>query len=474
MIIPRLVIAGTSSGVGKTTVTLALLAALRQRGRRAQPFKVGPDFIDPGHHAAATGRISRNLDGWMLGAAVNREIFLLAAADADLSIIEGMMGLFDGSSPTGEAGSTAELAKQLGAPVLLVIDGSAMARSAAAMASGYARFDPTLRVAGVLFNRVGGEGHYRLLKEAVEAETDLTVVGYLKPDPALVIGDRHLGLRTAIEHGFGDLYEKLGKAAAETVDLGKVEALACSAIPLPSPPVGERAEVRGQPVRVGVAYDAAFCFYYQENLELLEAAGAQLVKFSPLRDKALPQAALLYLGGGYPELYGEALAGNDSMKKAIKAFADNGGPIYAECGGMMYLTQAIKDFEGRSHGMVGLFPAEAVMRKPGLTLGYREIEITSPCVLGQPGTKARGHEFHYSSLVPGGSLNYACRLADARGQERGQDGLLAGNVVALYAHVHFSSQPSLAHTLVASARAWSERSFDPSTGSGLRAGRPAG
>jgi len=472
---PRLVIAGTSSGVGKTTVTLALLAALTRRGRTVQPFKAGPDFIDPGHHTAATGRASRNLDGWMLGAAVNRDIFLRAAADADLSIIEGMMGLFDGSSPVSEAGSTAELAKQLGAPVLLVIDGSAMARSAAAMASGYARFDPKLRVAGVLFNQVGAEGHFRLLKEAVEAETNLTVVGYLKPDPALAIGDRHLGLRTAIEQGPGDLYEKLGKAATETVDLGLVEALARMAgelDPLPAPPLSRGRA--GVGVRIAVAYDPAFCFYYQENLELLETAGAQLVKFSPLQDKALPQADLLYLGGGYPELYGEALAGNESMKKAVKAFADSGGPIYAECGGMMYLTQAIKDFEGRSHEMVGLFPAEAVMRKPGLTLGYREIEITSPCVLGQPGTKARGHEFHYSSLVPHGSLNYACRLADARGQERGQDGLLAGNVVALYAHLHFSSQPSLARTLVAWARARSKRSFDPSTGSGLRAGRPTG
>ena len=459
MNVSRLVIAGTSSGVGKTTVTLALLAALKRRGRTVQPFKVGPDFIDPGHHTAATGRASRNLDGWMLGAAVNREIFLRAAADADVSIIEGMMGLFDGSSPTSEAGSTAELAKQLGAPVLLVIDGSAMARSAAAMASGYARFDPKLRVAGVLFNRVGGEGHYRLLKEAVEAETNLTVVGYLKPDPALVIGDRHLGLRTAIEQGPGDLYEKLGKAAAETVDLDVVEELARSAIPLtlPSPPAGERTEVRGRPVRVGIAYDPAFCFYYQENLELLEAEGAQLVKFSPLRDKTLPQADLLYLGGGYPELYGETLAGNDSMKKAVKAFADGGGPIYAECGGMMYLTQAIKDLEGQSHEMVGLFPAEAVMNKRGLTIGYREVELARSCLLGEPGTKVRGHEFHYSSLVPSGSLNYACHLADARGQERGQDGLLAGNVVALYAHLHFSSQPGLAHALVSSARAWSER-----------------
>src|SRR6058998_3723242 len=220
---PRLVIAGTHSGVGKTTVTLALLAALKERGRLVQPFKVGPDFIDPGHHAAVTGRLSRNLDGWMLGPTVCRQVFLRAAADADISIIEGVMGLFDGSSPVHDTGSTAELAKLLQAPVLLVIDGSAMARSAAAMVSGYVQFDPDLRVVGVLFNKVGGAGHYHLLKEAVEAITDLAVVGYLPADPSFTIEDRHLGLVTALEQGAHEVYRRLGQAASETVDLDVVE-----------------------------------------------------------------------------------------------------------------------------------------------------------------------------------------------------------------------------------------------------------
>lgn len=467
MTYPRLLIAGTHSGVGKTTVTLALLAALKARGRRVQPFKVGPDYIDPGHHAAVTGRPSRNLDGWMLAPAINREIFCRAAADADFSIIEGMMGLFDGSASTSEAGSTAEMAKQLGAPVLLVIDGSAMARSAAAMVSGYAKFDPGLRVAGVLFNRIGSEGHYRLLKEAVEAETDLTVVGYLSPDPSVTVPDRHLGLVTAIERSSADLYRRLGEAAAKTVDLDRTQALAQSAGDLPplskgrlggvesstspSPSLQRRA---GVGVHVGVAYDPAFCFYYPDNLELLEAEGAELVKFSPLKDRVLPDVDLLYLGGGYPELHGEVLAGNVALRGAIRTFAFEGGPIYAECGGMMYLTQAIRDFDGRAHEMVGLFPAEAVMRKPGLTLGYREVEITRPCVLGSPGLKARGHEFHYSSLVPLASLDYACAVTDAKGQPRPQDGLVRDNVVALYAHLHFGSQPGLARALVVAARTW--------------------
>ena len=362
------------------------------------------------------------------------------------------MGLFDGSSPVNEIGSTAELAKQLDAPVLLVIDGSAMARSAAAMVSGYARFDPELRVKGVLFNRVGGEGHYKLLKEAVEQETDVAVVGYLRPDQAVTIADRHLGLVTAMEQGTGELYDCLGKAATETIDLDQIETLARSCGPLvvlPSPATKDRSKT----VRIGVAQDQVFCFYYPENLELLEAQGAELVPFSPLTDHTLPDdAAMLYLGGGYPELHGAALAENVAMRTAIREFAGRGGTIYAECGGMMYLTQAIRNFNGASHEMVGLFPAEAVMRKPGLTLGYRTVELTQPCILGPAGVTARGHEFHYSTLAPEGPLTYACMLTDARGDSQGPDGLVVGNTLALYTHLHFSSQPHVAASLVAAAR----------------------
>lgn len=449
---PRLVVAGTHSGVGKTTVTLAILAALTARGRRVQPFKAGPDFIDPGHHSAVTGRPSRNLDGWMLGAAVNREIFTRAAADADLSIIEGVMGLFDGSSPVNEIGSTAELAKQLDAPVLLVIDGSAMARSAAAMVSGYAKFDPGLRVAGVLFNRVNSDGHYKLLKEAVEQETDVVAVGYLRPDPAVTIPERHLGLVTAREQGTGTLYGLLAKAAGDTVDLDRVEALArlCSELITATPQPIVRTHSRK--VRIGVAQDRAFCFYYPENLDLLKAEGAELIPFSPLHDDALPAVEMLYLGGGYPELHADTLTANSRMRTAIRDFAEQGGTVYAECGGMMYLTEAIRDFEGRAHEMVGLFAAETMMRKQGLTMGYRTMELSQDCILGMSGDTARGHEFHYSTLVPRGPLKYACMLRDARGETKGADGLVIGNTLALYTHIHFSSQPQVAGALVANAR----------------------
>jgi cobyrinic acid a,c-diamide synthase len=323
-----------------------------------------------------------------------------------------MMGLFDGSSPVNEIGSTAELAKQLDAPVLLVIDGSAMARSSAAMMSGYAKFDPAVRVVGVLFNRVSSEGHYKLLKEAVEQETDVVAVGYLRPDQAVTISDRHLGLVMAMEKGTGEFYGLLAKAAIETIDLNGVEKLTqmCSELSAvaPQPAMSKQ----GSTVRIGMAQDQAFCFYYPDNLELLEEAGAELVKFSPLNDQVLPEVDMLYFGGGYPELHGAALAGNVTMRTAIRKFAERGGTIYAECGGMMYLTQAIRDFTGTSHEMVGLFPAETVMQKSGLTLGYRTVELSHDCILGAAGTIARGHEFHYSTLVPKGILNYACVLRE--------------------------------------------------------------
>ncbi|MBX3320387.1 MAG: cobyrinate a,c-diamide synthase [Nitrospira sp.] len=447
---PRLVMAGTHSGVGKTTATLAIMAALRERGRRVQPFKAGPDFIDPSHHRAATGRLSRNLDGWMLGKDLNRSIFAHAAVDADISIIEGMMGLFDGSSPLNDLSSTAELAKQLEAPVILVVDGSAMARSAAAMVAGYARFDPTLRVAGVLFNRVGGDGHYQLLKAAVEQETDVVAVGYLRPDPTLTIGNRHLGLVMAMEQTDGQLYRQLAKAASDTVDLDRIEALAKSSLPL-RPLSSSGVAMRSKTVRIGVAQDRAFCFYYPDNLDALESAGGEILPFSPLHDDALPDVEMLYLGGGYPELYSEALSRNIAMRAAIKQFAEGGGLIYAECGGLMYLTESVRDCDGQSHSMVGVFPAETVMRKTGFTLGYRTIENARRCILGDVGVTVRGHEFHYSTLLAREPLHYACALSDAEGRSKGEDGLMSGNVLALYTHLHVASQPTVAVSLIESA-----------------------
>lgn len=306
---PRILIAGTSSGVGKTTVTLALLAAFRAEGRQVQPFKAGPDFIDPGHHQMASGRESRNLDGWMLGVDLNRTTFYNAAQDADLSIIEGMMGLYDGSSPINEIGSSAELAKQLKTPVLLVVDGSAMARSAAAMVFGYTNFDPDVNIVGVVFNRIKRESHYQLLKEAVERETNVNVVGYIQPNAELTIPDRHLGLRMALEGKDPTFYTRLGQTATATLDLEAIARLAEWAPDWEESVESARpsdVNVIENPVRVGVAHDPAFCFYYPDNLALLEQAGGSLCRFSPMNDVSIPDVDVLYLGGGYPEIYAQA------------------------------------------------------------------------------------------------------------------------------------------------------------------------
>ncbi|MBA3967165.1 MAG: cobyrinate a,c-diamide synthase [Nitrospirales bacterium] len=452
---PRLVIAGTHSGVGKTTVTLALLSAFRAQGRTVQPFKVGPDFLDPGHHQLASGRESRNLDGWMLGAVLNRTIFQEAAHEADLSIIEGMMGLFDGSSPVKETGSTAELAHQLNAPILLVVDGSAMARSAAAMVYGYANFDSSLNVAGVIFNRLHSEGHYLLLKEAVEKETRIPVVGYLRADSDVTIPDRHLGLRTALEGSGTELYAKLGQLASATIDLVRVEQLAQAGPEMLVANSGIPAEDSRpltRSVRVGVAFDPAFCFYYQENFQLLEKAGGELVRFSPMKDSSLPDVDLVYLGGGYPEIYAEVLQRNTAMRQSIQAFAARGGVVYAECGGLMYLAKTLRDFDGTEYDMVGVIPAETAMSRTTMTLGYRELTLICGGPLGDQGVRVRGHEFHYSTLHPKGDLEYLGHLTDAQGRDRGGDGITVGNVIALYTHLHFSSHPHVPAALVEAAR----------------------
>ena len=453
MVVPRLVIAGTHSGVGKTTVTLALLGTLLKRGRLVQAFKVGPDFIDPGHHTAVAKRPSRNLDGWMLDAAANRETLGRAGRGVDLCLIEGMMGLFDGSASTSDRGSTAEMARLVQAPVLLVVDGSALARSAAALVSGYSRFDPNLRVAAVLFNRVNSEGHYRLLKEAVEQTAGVPAVGYLPCDQEMVIADRHLGLVTAQEQLTTSVYDRLADAIAATVDLERVEEIARSAEDLPIPTMTTNRHGRSSAVglrapRIGVALDAAFCFYYQDNLEWLEHYGAELVYFSPLHDRMLPAVDGLYLGGGYPEVHAATLAGNCDIRQAVLDFGRRGQPIYAECGGLMYLMDAICANEERRYEMVGFFSGQAVMNQRACTIGYRTLEITSPCWLGPVGMTVKGHEFHYSAISHVQPAEYIGCITDAARRHGRPEGLARQNVIALYTHLHFGSQPQVAAQFV--------------------------
>ncbi|WP_437876839.1 cobyrinate a,c-diamide synthase [Sorangium sp. So ce513] len=411
--IPRLVVAGTASGVGKTTTTVAIARALRARGLRVALFKCGPDYLDPTYHARAVAGTSHNLDGWMMGREAVLSTFAAEAEGADVALIEGVMGLFDGASPTGEEGSTAEIAKWLDAPVALVVDASGMARSVAALVQGFAGFDPGLRVAAVVCNQVGSRGHLDLLRQAQRSPP---VIGGLPREEAHGFPERHLGLRTADEAALPEeRFDHWGARAEEWIGLDALLAIARGAPALPeaagsapglvepaqgAPAGGASAAARPPRARIGVAFDEAFHFYYADNLRRLEAAGAELVRFSPLRDARLPEVDALYLGGGYPEAHAERLADNAALREEIRAFAGRGGPIYAECGGLMFLTEAIRTLDGRVHPMVGLVPAEAVMCEKLQALGYVEVETQVRTILGGAGLRFRGHQFRYSELRP--------------------------------------------------------------------------
>jgi cobyrinic acid a,c-diamide synthase len=456
-----LLLAGTHSGAGKTTLCLALLATLKRRGLRVQAFKVGPDFIDPGHHALASGHPSHNLDGWMLSRDENLAIFGRHAAQAEVAVVEGVMGLYDGFDPVKEEGSSAQMAKWLGLPVLLAVDARAMARSLAALAQGFARFDPALTWAGLLANNVGSAGHAALLKEAMSEVPELPFLGGLPRRPDLGLSERHLGLITAQDGGHDpDRLASLADWLEENLDL---EALLASLpeVATATPPP-ESTPPPGAPVRLGVARDQAFCFYYPENLRRLEAAGAELVYFSPLRDRELPPNLHgLYLGGGYPELHAEALAANQRLSRQIAQLGRQGLPIYAECGGMMYLGREVVDLEGRRWLMAGLLPLNFAMLPRLRSLGYREVVFQKDTPLGAAGAKARGHEFHYSEISGHQPDNViddgAYQASGRRGPQDDCRGYLRGNVLASYVHLHFGSNPALAPALVNCCRHYQTR-----------------
>jgi len=459
-----LLVGGVASGVGKTTVTLGLMAALRRRGLCVQGFKVGPDFIDAGLHAAVTDRPSHNLDGWLLPRAEIEAIFARHTADADVAVVEGVMGLFDGLEGRSDRGSSAEIARWLHLPVLLVVDTSAAVRSAAATVLGFEAFDPGLRLAGVVFNRVGGPRHAGWLREASALTCRTPILGAIPWETDVRIPERHLGLVTA-ETGLLNP-ERIGKLAdlvEAQVDLGRLlESTRLVTVPAP-PPV--RSGSQGARCRIGVARDAAFCFYYAENLARLEAAGATLMPFSPLRDPKLPEGLDgLYLGGGYPEVHAAELAANVSMRDDIRAHAAAGCPVYAECGGFMYLAEAIQDPEGDWHSMVGWFPVQAIFPAAGLTLHYVRVRIEEGCCLGPPGTEARGHEFHRSRMTAMPTdIARVLAVAEAPGDTWRPEGYRRGSVLATYVHQHFGSQPSIPSHFVEACRRW-RVATDPNRG----------
>lgn len=459
-------VAGTQSGCGKTTITLSILAALRARGLKVQPFKVGPDFIDPGFHTHVAGMESRNLDGWMLGEDYNRNLFRRLLSRADAAVVEGVMGLFDGYDGMSEAGSSAQMAKWLGLPVVLIVDARSMARSAAALVYGFSRFDPGVKMAGVLFNRVAGPGHFEYLKEAMAANLpDVPVLGGISRDEGIVIPERHLGLVTADEIRPGDEWQgALAEVAERSLDLSRLLARAsCDHIARldeggkpEGPSVGDDA-----PVVIAVARDAAFCFYYPDNLEMLRSAGAETRFFSPLAGERVPlNASGLYIGGGYPEVHAEKLAatGENGFLADVRRAAEEGMPIYAECGGLMALGRFIETRSGERIPMAGALPFGTRMLAKRKALGYTEVALTRPCLLGNPGMRIRGHEFHYSEIVDeGGNLpNMVYELQARKNAAARPEGYSVGSVLASYVHQHWGSAPEAPVNFVERCRKWSE------------------
>lgn len=422
--IPRIVIAGTHSGCGKTTIASGIMAALTARGMNVQPFKVGPDFIDPSHHTRICGRPSRNLDPFMMGEAGCLDTFARASAGADIAVIEGVMGMYDGLEGSDTC-STAHVARILRSPVILVVDVKGMSRSVHALIQGFRAFDPTINLAGVIFNRIGSPRH----RDMIESAGPVRSFGWIPRTDAINLSSRHLGLVMAHE---SDSLKEAGAVIEEHGDLDGIITAAQSAPPL-SVPVPAVAPVPPA-VRIGIAWDNAFCFYYQDNLDRLRNAGAELIFFSPLAE-SLPEVDAVYLGGGYPELHLPALE-SSPCTAGLKDAVDHDLPVYAECGGLMYLTRTVS--AGKTYRMSGVLPADAEMTKKIQALGYVKGSVVTGSALLAPSTCITGHEFHYSRLIPDRDSRYALKLSRGNGIEDGKDGLIAGSALAAYTHAYFS------------------------------------
>ncbi|MET9447720.1 cobyrinate a,c-diamide synthase [Streptomyces cinerochromogenes] len=447
--VPRLVIAAPSSGSGKTTVATGLMAAFAARGLAVSPHKVGPDYIDPGYHALATGRVGRNLDAYLCGPELVAPLFLHGARGCDLAVVEGVMGLYDGAAGEGELASTAHVAKLLGAPVVLVVDASSQSRSVAALVHGFASWDPQVRVGGVILNKVASDRHEELLREALDS-SGVPVLGVLRRAPQVDTPSRHLGLVPVAERGSAAVEAVAAMAAqvAQGCDLDALEALARAAGALPggsapwTPASPARAEGRA-PV-VAVAGGSAFTFSYAEHTELLTAAGAEVVTFDPLRDEQLPdQTAGLVVGGGFPEVYAQELSANEPLRRAVAELALSGAPVAAECAGLLYLC---RELDGQP--MCGVLDATARM-SDRLTLGYRDAVAVGDSVLAVAGTRMRGHEFHRTVVEPGAG---AAPAWGVRAPVRRVEGFVQQGVHASYLHTHWASEPGVARRFVERCR----------------------
>ena len=441
MKVSRIVIAGVTSGVGKTTVAVGIMHGLRKRGLRVQPFKVGPDFIDPSYHTIVTNRKSRNLDVWMMGRQGVLDCFASASEDADIAVVEGVMGLFDGMSGKSDFASTAHVSKILDAPIVLVVDASKGARSIAAIILGFLHFDRKLRIAAVILNNVAGQRHTSYITEALAGIVKIPVVGILPRNSDIKMEERHLGLVPALElKGVkSQMITRTASYIAECIDLNRVLSL-CSITSLPGARDHDFPKSQAR-ARIAVALDESFNFYYTDNLIALKRSGAQLVFFSPVKEQKLPDGVHgIMLGGGFPEVLADRLEKNRSMVRSIRRAVDEGMPVYGECGGLMYLTRSISGYKGekKSRKMAGIVEADTLMTGR-LTLNYTDAEC-SDSIFGN--THLRGHEFHYSSIENiAKDSRFAYSMRKGKGVTGNQDGfIINGNTLAAYMHLHFANR----------------------------------
>lgn len=447
---PRIVIAAPQSGSGKTTVALGMMLAMRKTGLKIQPFKAGPDYLDPMQHSAVCFRPGRNLDSWLMKPAAILELFTRNSKGADISVVEGAMGLYDGMADS-QYGSSAHLSKILKLPVILVINAASLSRSAGAIALGCREFDKGVKIAGIILNNIGSANHYAYAKPAIEKKTRIPVLGFLPKDARLRIPERHLGLVSAQERKMAvSFYRRLSCAVEKNVDIKSVIKISRKAESLPvirkNIFISKKHTHRAT---IAIVQDKAFNFYYQDNLDILKAMGARLVSFSLLNDKLPPRAINgIYIGGGYPEFFAKRLSGNAKMRQAVSEEAQAGMPIYAECGGLMYLTEKLIDFQKKAFPMAGIFKCSAVMAKRRQALGYIEVEVLKDNILSKRGDKIRAHTFHWSYLEPNSELSFAYKVRKNR--DEFYDGLIYKNVLAGYAHIHFGSNLNFAKNFIRS------------------------
>ncbi|MFP4315655.1 MAG: cobyrinate a,c-diamide synthase [Desulfovibrionales bacterium] len=458
---PRLILAGLSGGSGKTIVSLGLCSFFRNRGYAVQPFKKGPDYIDAAWLSLAAGRSASNLDPFLMPAASVEALFWERNAGSDLAIIEGSRGLFDGKDVGGSC-STAELSRLLQTPVILIINSTKMTRTVAALVQGCRRLEPELHIAGVIFNQTAGNRHRAILTRSVEQYTDVPVLGALPRLEKNPIPERHMGLVSDQEFGTRDIFETMARTVNDWLDMDRILTIAQEA-----PKVSVSASVRwpssqgDAPVRIGIVRDAALWFYYEENIEALRRAGAEVVVVSLLDDRKWPELHGLYLGGGFPETHASTISANTGVLRRIKELAEQGLPVYAECGGLMCLGQSII-CNGVEFPMSGVFPFKTDLRKRPQALGYTRARTCQDNPFHPVGSIISGHEFHYSCFLPqSGTLDYALKMVRGKGIDHGCDGLVSRNVFATYTHIHALGVSGWAERFVATAVGYAREQFKP-------------